>query len=99
MYNKKNDQLFIYGPRCDTNEHFFIWGGGAWQCLGNDFNNRIESRGTKMPTNADLILLETYVQQGKLINRFSYMSHNVTKCTFLAFWGGRGPEHVMSKVY
>ena len=30
------------------------------------------------------------------------MSHNVTKCKFLAnlfFWGGEGPEHVMSKVY
>ena len=31
------------------------------------------------------------------------MSHNVTKCTFLAILfylggGGRGPEHVMSKV-
>ena len=25
----------------------------------------VESRGTKMPTNADLIILETYVQQGK----------------------------------
>ena len=52
-----------------------------------------ESRGTKMPTNADLIILETYVQQGKsLITRFSYMSHNVTKFTFLAFFlgGGRG---------
>ena len=33
--------------------------------------------------------------------RFSYMSHNVTKCTFWAifFLGGGRPEHVMSKVY
>ena len=60
-----------------------------------------ESRGTKMPRNADLIILETYVQQGTyLITRFSYMSHNVTKCAFLAIGGGGGgAEHVMSKVY
>ena len=35
MYNKKNDQLFIYGPRCDTNEHFFILGGGGGGGPGN----------------------------------------------------------------
>ena len=46
-----------------------------------------------MPTIDDLIILEM----------FSYMSHNLTKCTFLAiffiFGGGGRPEHAMSKVY
>ena len=99
MYNKENDQPFIYGTRCEKNEQFWIF-WGPWQCLGEDFNNLVgpisvriyhliyvnlhvkygildkknmvfcrifwaESRGTKMPTNADLIILETYVQQGK----------------------------------
>ena len=108
MYNKENDQLFIYGPRCDFFNNLGYLGGpgNAW---GEDFNNRIgpisvriyyfiydnlhvrygsnlirtllikilnmknmvfclifcaESRGTKMPRNADQIILETYVQQG-----------------------------------
>ena len=115
MYDNENDQLFIYGSRCEQNEHFWIC-GGPWQCLGEDFDNRIgpisvrihhliyvnlhvkygrnlirtllinhkyekhdmlsyfvgpgwgpyvESRGTKMPINVDLIILETYGQQGK----------------------------------
>ena len=29
MYNKENDQLFIYGPRCENNEQFWIFGGGG----------------------------------------------------------------------
>ena len=40
MYDKENDQLFIYGPRCETNETQFIF-GGPWKCLGEDFNNQI----------------------------------------------------------
>ena len=33
--------------------------------LGPEGGPYVKSRGTKMPTNADLIILETYVQQGK----------------------------------
>ena len=40
MYNKENDQLFIFGPRCEKKEQFWIF-GGPWQCLGEDFNNQI----------------------------------------------------------
>ena len=41
-----------------------------------------------------------FVRGIQLITRFSYMSHNVTKCTFLAIGGGGGEaEHVMSKIY
>ena len=39
------------------------------------------TRGTKMPSNAALITMETYVQQGgnNLKTSFSYMSQNVKK--------------------
>ena len=40
MHYKENDQLFIYGPRCEKNQKKLIF-GGPWQCLGEDFNNRI----------------------------------------------------------
>ena len=33
--------------------------------VGPEEGHYVESRGTKMLTNADLIILETYVQQGK----------------------------------
>ena len=40
MYNNENNQLFIYGRDVNKNQHFWIF-GGPWQCLGEDFNNRI----------------------------------------------------------
>ena len=101
MYNKENDQLFIYRSRCATMNNFGYLGdpgnaGGRTSIIGLglslcasiisfmfiymsnmeallikilNMKNMVfcrmlwaESRGTKMPTNADLIILETYVQ-------------------------------------
>ena len=40
MYNNENNQLFIYG-RDVKNKSTFLDIRGPWQCLGEDFNNRI----------------------------------------------------------
>ena len=48
------------------------------------------TRGTKMSANADLITVETYVQQGETILKpfFSFMGQNVNKMYILGvFWG------------
>ena len=50
-------------------------------------------RGTKMSANADLITVETYVQQGETIWKtiFSFMGQNVKKMYILGvFWGPWG---------
>ena len=51
------------------------------------------TRGTKMSANADLITVETYVQQGERIWKtfFSFMGQNVKKMYILGvFWGPEG---------
>ena len=51
------------------------------------------TRGTKMSANADLITVETYVQQGETIWKpfFSFMGQNVKKMYILGvFWGREG---------
>ena len=48
------------------------------------------TRGTEMSSNAALITMETYVQQGETIlkPRFSYMSQKVKKKYILDYLGG-----------
>ena len=48
------------------------------------------TRGTKMSANADLITVETYVQQGEtnLKPSFSFMGQNVKKSTCRGYFGG-----------
>ena len=54
------------------------------------------TRGTKMSANADLITVETYVQQGETIWKpfLSFMGQNVNKCIFWGYFGG--PEGVFN---
>ena len=54
------------------------------------------TRGTKMSANADLIPVETYLQQGETIWKtiFSFMGQNVKKKIFWGYFGG--PEGVFN---
>ena len=62
----------------------------CFRCHGGPLHKIQWYRGTKMSANADLITLETYVQQGEqLTTSFSYMGQNMnTNLHFLLF---RGP--------
>ena len=53
------------------------------------------TRGTEMSANADLIKMETYVQQGhNLKTSFSHMGQNVKQMYILGYLGG--PEGVFN---
>ena len=71
--------------QCDENKKLIVFG----VMVGPYIKSR-GTEGTKMSANADLITLETYVQQGEqLTTSFSYMGQNInTNVQFLLF---RGP--------